>query len=92
MGNLKMRPLRTLAGAYLLYLAYQQARLFLQGETETHAQAVICVVSGVVFVAAGVWVLWREWKYAKASGEEPETDGGADTTDDSEAERETEEP
>ena len=70
MGNLKMRPLWTLAGAYLLYLAFQQARLLFDGRTETRAQAVICVVSGVVFVAVGVWVLWREWKYART----PETD------------------
>ena len=82
---MKMRPLWTLAGAYLLYLAYRQARLFLDGRTETRGEAVLCIVSGAVFAAVGLWVLWREWKYAHApddseSAEIPHTadDSGED--------------
>ena len=85
MGNLKMRPLWTLAGAYLLYLAYQQARLLLQGGAETSGEGVLFAVSAVVFAAVGAWVLWREWKYAHApddseSAEIPHTadDSGED--------------
>lgn len=77
---MKMRPLRTLAGAYLLYLACQQGRLFLDGTTETRGEAVLCIVSGAVFAAVGVWVLWREWEYAHAPGDSGEV---ADTADDS---------
>ncbi len=84
---MKMRPLRTLAGAYLLYLACQQGRLFLRGEANTRGEAVVCIVSGAVFVAVGAWVLWREWEYAHApddSGEVADDSGKAsDTTNDS---------
>ena len=91
---MKMRPLWTLAGAYLLYLAYQQARLLLDGRTETRGEAVLCIVSGAVFAAVGAWVLWREWKYAHApddSGEVADDSGkGPDTTDNSGKVAETE--
>ena len=56
-----MRPLWTLAGAYLLYLAFQQGRLVAVGEAETRGQVVLCVVSAAVFAAVGARVLWREW-------------------------------
>ncbi|MBQ7681751.1 MAG: hypothetical protein IJT31_06030 [Oscillibacter sp.] len=80
MGNLKMRPLWTLAGAYLLYLAYQQARLLLQGGAYTRGEGVLFAVSAVVFAAVGAWVLWREWKYAHAPDDSEEV---ADTAEDS---------
>lgn len=48
-----MRPLWTLAGAYLLYLAFQQGRLVAAGETETRGQVVLCIVSAAVFAAVG---------------------------------------
>ncbi len=76
---MKMRPLWTLAGAYLLYLACQQGRLFLDGRTETRGEVVLCIVSGVVFAAVGVWVLLREWKYAHAPDDSGEV---SDTADD----------
>ena len=80
MGNLKMRPLWTLAGAYLLYLAYQQARLLLQGGAYTRGEGVLFAVSAVLFAAVGAWVLWREWKYAHAPDDSEEV---ADTAEDS---------
>ena len=91
---MKMRPLRTLAGAYLLYLACQQGRLFLRGEANTRGEAVVCIVSGAVFAAVGVWVLWREWKYAHAPDDSREVSDdsgkGSDTTDNSGEVAETE--
>lgn len=76
---MKMRPLWTLAGAYLLYLACQQGWLFLRGEANTRGEAVLCIVSGAVFAAVGVWVLLREWKYAHAPDDSGEV---SDTADD----------
>lgn len=83
----KMRPLWVLAGAYLLYLAFQQGRLVAAGEAETRGQVVLCIVSAAVFAAVGAWVIWREWKYARtpetdASGL-PDDSGNENTPDDS---------
>ena len=71
----------TLAGAYLLYLAFQQGRLVAAGETETRGQVVLCIVSAAVFAAVGAWVLWREWKYAQTPVENDDFDNGS-TPDD----------
>ena len=83
-----MRPLWVLAGAYLLYLAFQQARLVAVGETETRGQVVLCVVSAAVFAVVGAWVLWREWQYARTPAEDdnsglPDDSGNENTPDDS---------
>ncbi|MBQ9493669.1 MAG: hypothetical protein IJR54_08055 [Oscillibacter sp.] len=78
-SGVRMRPLWTLAGAYLLYLSFQQARLFLAGGTETCTQDVICILSALLFAAVGAWTLRREWKYARA-GEDAsgDTEGARD--------------
>lgn len=78
----KMRPLWVLAGAYLLYLAYQQGRLVAAGEAETRGQVIICVVSAAVFAAVGAWVLWREWKYARTPAEDDNSGLPDDSYDD----------
>ena len=74
-GN--VRYLWVLVGAYLLYLAYQQAQLLWRGEA-TKTMAAVCVVSGLVFVGVGAWVIFREWqawRYAQAHKDDPETWG-----------------
>lgn len=81
MGNAKKRPLWILAGAYLLYLAFEQSRLLLRGEAGTRVDAVVCVVSAAVFAAMGAWVLWREWKYAHAPDDSGETAEARETED-----------
>ena len=76
-GN--VRYLWVLVGAYLLYLAYQQAQLLWRGEA-TKTMAAVCVVSGLVFVGVGAWVIFREWqawRYAQAHKDDPETWGEA---------------
>ena len=76
-GN--VRYLWVLVGAYLLYLAYQQAQLLWRGEA-TKTMAAVCVVSGLVFAGVGAWVIFREWqawRYAQAHKDDPETWGEA---------------
>ena len=77
-GN--VRYLWVLVGAYLLYLAYQQAQLlyrWVMGERGAETgNPWLSGVSGVIFAAVGVWVIWREWaawKYAEAHKDDPET-------------------
>ena len=73
-GN--VRYLWVLVGAYLLYLAWQQAQLLLRGEAVKTGDMILCVVSGAVFAAVGAWVIYREWQawqYAQAHKDDPET-------------------
>ena len=77
-GN--VRYLWVLVGAYLLYLAWQQAQLLLRGEAVKTGDMILCVVSGAVFAAVGAWVIyreWRAWQYAQAHKDDPETWGDA---------------
>ena len=89
-GRGNVRYLWVLVGAYLLYLAYQQAQLLWRGEA-TKTMAAVCVVSGLVFAGVGAWVIFREWqawRYAQAHKDDPETWGDpseTETADDSEA-------
>lgn len=74
-GN--VRYLWVLVGAYLLYLAWQQLQLILQGEAVKTGDVILCVVSGAVFAAVGVWVIlreWRAWRYAQTRKDNPEGD------------------
>ena len=86
-GN--VRYLWVLVGAYLLYLAYQQAQLLWRGEATKTTDVAICVVSGLVFAGVGAWVIFREWqawRYAQAHKDDPETWGdNADASELSEA-------
>lgn len=77
-GN--VRYLWVLVGAYLLYLAYQQAQYlyrWVMGERGIETgNPIVSGVSGAIFAAVGVWVIWREWaawKYAEAHKDDPET-------------------
>lgn len=77
-GN--VRYLWVLVGAYLLYLAYQQAQLLWRGEAAKTTDVAVCVVSGLVFAGVGAWVIfreWRAWRYAQAHKDDPETWGEA---------------
>ena len=77
-GN--VRYLWVLVGAYLLYLAWQQAQLLLRGEAVKTGDMILCVVSGAIFAAVGAWVIyreWRAWQYAQAHKNDPETWGEA---------------
>ena len=77
-GN--VRYLWIMVGAYLAYLGYQQFQLLIQGES-THP--VIGVIAGIVFIAVGGMVLWREWdawRWSQAHKDDPED--GADALPD----------
>ena len=83
-GN--VRYLWVLVGAYLLYLAYQQAQLLWRGEATKTTEVAVCVVSGLVFAGVGAWVIFREWqawRYAQAHKDDPETWG--ETSEDADA-------
>ena len=85
-GN--VRYLWVLVGAYLLYLAWQQLQLFLQGEVTKTLDILVCGVSGAVFAAVGAWVIyreWRAWQYAQAHKDDPETWGEAPDEDNTSA-------
>ncbi len=86
-GN--VRYLWVLVGAYLLYLAYQQAQLLWRGEAAGATESAILIVSGLVFAGVGAWVIFREWqawRYAQAHKDDPETWGdNADASELSEA-------
>lgn len=87
-GRGNVRYLWVLVGAYLLYLAWNQLQLFLQGEVTKTGDILICVVSGVVFAAVGAWVIyreWRAWRYAQAHKDDPETWGEASEEDNASA-------
>jgi ABC-type nickel/cobalt efflux system permease component RcnA len=75
-GRGNVRYLWVLVGGYLLYLAYQQMLLLLEGEASKPTDAAICVVSAIVFALAGAWVIYREWeawRYAQAHKDDPQT-------------------
>lgn len=55
----KVNYVWVLAGGYLLYLAAQLLINVIRGTSDTPA---IGIAGGVVFLAIGGWLLWREWK------------------------------
>ena len=75
------------AGGYLLYLAAQLFFGVIRGDSDSPA---VGIGGGVLFLAVGGWLLWREWsayQYGAKhkddpstwSDEEPEADNGEES-------------
>lgn len=80
---------RVLAGAYLVYLAYQLLKEIWKGTAE---MVPLNAIAGAAFAAAGALILRREWRayqYAKAHKDDPDT-WSEDETLPEEARQETE--
>ena len=86
----KVNYVWVLAGGYLLYLA---AQLFFNVIRRTSDSPAVGIGGGVLFLAVGGWLLWREWsayQYGAKhkddpstwSDEEPEADSGEESHDD----------
>lgn len=62
-----------LAAGYLIYLAYKLFSGLWKGDAEN---VLMNLIGGVVFLAAAVWMLLREWRayqYGKAHIDDPST-------------------
>lgn len=70
MSNNKLSYLWAVAGAYLIYLGYQQFSALLKG---TALMPVLNAVCGIIFVVFGGAVIYREWRnYRRQSKESKE--------------------
>ena len=80
----KVNYVWVVAGGYLLYLAAQLFFGVIRGDSDSPA---IGIGGGILFLAVGGWLLWREWsayQYGAKhkddpstwSDEEPEADNG----------------
>lgn len=86
----KVNYVWVLAGGYLLYLAAQLFFNVIRGTSDSPA---VGIGGGVLFLAVGGWLLWREWsayQYGAKhkddpstwSDEEPEADSGEESHED----------
>ena len=83
----KVNYVWVLAGGYLLYLAAQMFLNVIRGTSDSPA---VGIGGGILFLAVGGWLLWREWsayQYGAKhkddpstwSDEEPEADNGEES-------------